>query len=143
MAGIYENAHLTIAATEAEDGHQGLLIAPQKAAVEITLPSRRRPVFAQTIPSHTGFQQHQVTQTHHVLPPLITRAWVFQERMLSRRVLQSGRDELLLECGMGQRCEGGMLTVRTATGMPFVLEGLRRVLSSRAVSSGSGCGTRP
>ncbi|KAF2803123.1 HET-domain-containing protein [Mytilinidion resinicola] len=45
-------------------------------------------------------------------PPLLTRAWVYQERVLSTRVLHFDADELLWECSETFACECGAVEAR-------------------------------
>ena len=49
----------------------------------------------------------QLTEVEHITQafPLLSRAWVYQERMLSRRVLYCNQSELQLECREGITCE--------------------------------------
>lgn len=39
--------------------------------------------------------------------PLLTRAWAFQERLLARRIIYLGQNELFWECTEGYGCECG------------------------------------
>ncbi|KAF2138415.1 uncharacterized protein K452DRAFT_216366, partial [Aplosporella prunicola CBS 121167] len=76
MADIYEGAYLTIAATAAASGEDGLYKIPDTADA-----------------------------------PLLSRAWVFQERILSSRVIHFGAEEMLFECKSKFLCEcGGVST---------------------------------
>lgn len=44
---------------------------------------------------------------HYFGLPLLARAWAFQERMLSPRVIHFGETELIWECRKGTFCECG------------------------------------
>ncbi|KAI1302226.1 HET-domain-containing protein [Xylaria venustula] len=51
--------------------------------------------------------------------PLLTRAWVFQERNLSPRILHFCKQELVWECAQAMRCECGGLTNSSNLKMRF------------------------
>lgn len=51
------------------------------------------------------------TQAYHF--PLLTRAWVFQERLLSPRVIHFSHNELIWECMGHGGCQCGGFDVRT------------------------------
>ncbi|KAK8128959.1 heterokaryon incompatibility protein-domain-containing protein [Apiospora sp. TS-2023a] len=115
MASIYRNAYLTLAATAANDGSEGLF--------------KRRPVdtysYALSVGgAQDGPEEEDVTiratmhRKHDSLRavddlsesglaslPLMTRAWCFQERLLSSRILHFAADEMLWECQEATRCE--------------------------------------
>ncbi|GAB1317117.1 hypothetical protein MFIFM68171_07327 [Madurella fahalii] len=46
--------------------------------------------------------------------PLLNRAWVFQERILSRRTIHFGTSEIMWECRSCYHCECGMIAPTTA-----------------------------
>jgi hypothetical protein len=95
MADIYENASTTIAATCCSDSDQGLFSRTQDELMRANsigdtgLSVRRsKPAFP--------IQPH-----HHRnddLWPLLSRAWVYQERRLSSSVIHLARDQLYWEC---------------------------------------------
>ncbi|KAK4185644.1 heterokaryon incompatibility protein-domain-containing protein [Podospora australis] len=45
----------------------------------------------------------------HDCEPLLTRAWVFQERLLSKRTIHIGTSEIMWECRCCYHCECGMI----------------------------------
>ncbi|KAI1374788.1 HET-domain-containing protein [Hypoxylon crocopeplum] len=126
MADIYRNSYVTIAATASKDSTGGLnpggtrqqatslkgrtaldkpfsiqcyyAMAPQTPAGEGT-PNR---VIQHPIPSISALEDFGETIP---LFPLLTRGWVFQERLLSPRFLHFGRDELLWDCRETMLCE--------------------------------------
>lgn len=114
MAKIYSNSHLTIAATAAKDSRGGLYqkdqkfdsiqISPRENDEELTTVYCR-----QWIPHWTAPMVHprrsewfSLTKEHF---PLLTRAWVLQERLLSPRTLHFGAGELVWECCELFTCE--------------------------------------
>ncbi|KAF1987704.1 HET-domain-containing protein [Aulographum hederae CBS 113979] len=105
MCTIYERAYLTIAATRSSNGNGGLF--SMRSDIELTgetsdgesyrLYARRK---IEHILSFTSLVEMS-------LYPLLTRAWVFQERLLSRRVIHFGPQELVWECREITDCECG------------------------------------
>lgn len=93
MWSIYSNATLTLAATRCVDCRDTLLPQLQRTVhgrsatgQPIALAARVQSSFQR--PSHIGNGSY----------PLLSRAWVFQERLISRRVVHFGYDELYWEC---------------------------------------------
>lgn len=104
MASIYRNAYLTIAATKASSGAGGLFTETPDFEVRGTTPAGEDYflVFREKI-------QHElsVDLTTDLRFPLMARGWIYQERMLSPRVLHFGHHELFFECSTSCRCECG------------------------------------
>ncbi|KAI9772555.1 MAG: hypothetical protein M1840_000760 [Geoglossum simile] len=99
MASIYGNAYLTIAATKSSSGSGGCFstAAQEHRALKLNLIDDNTGV------AHPIYVRRQIphydpnaTRGRHY--PLLTRAWCFQERLLSPRVLHFGSQELLWEC---------------------------------------------
>lgn len=121
MMEVYRSAYITIAATASRDDEQGMFM------------ETRRPVLAQKkflfnngdcdvaiwfreqLPHPDQFHKEQ---DYGDSMPLMTRAWVFQERLLSRRYLHFGEHELLWECLEEVDCECNF------AGRPFLLNNL-------------------
>jgi hypothetical protein len=108
MADIYEGAYLTLAATAATNCEAGLF----------NDASRVEPTHAHEIrgnPPSTIFLRKQiphffVTPEAAVIEqsfPLLSRAWVYQERLLSRRILHFTGSELQWECQQIVDCQCG------------------------------------
>ncbi|KAK8102405.1 hypothetical protein PG984_015551 [Apiospora sp. TS-2023a] len=104
MASIYRNAYLTIAATKASSGAGGLFNETPDFELSGTTPAGEDYflVFREKI-------QHElsVDLTTDLHFPLMARGWIYQERMLSPRVLHFGYHELFFECATSCRCECG------------------------------------
>ncbi|KAI0011591.1 HET-domain-containing protein [Xylariaceae sp. FL0662B] len=105
MASIYHNAYLTIAATKSSGGGGGLFTKTPDFEVSGTTPAGEDYylVFREKI-------DHDLSVDSNILQfPLMTRAWVYQERMLSPRVLHFGYYELFFECSSELSCECGSI----------------------------------
>lgn len=99
MRLIYRNALLTLAGTRCNNGDDYLL-QPFKRTID-GLDEKGQPQAVEV-----RFQSHCAIP-YSSLPgnPLLSRGWVFQERLLSRRFLHFGYDELLWECMEQKFCE--------------------------------------
>jgi len=116
MCEIYGKAYLTIAATHSQDGRGGLFCETPDFGVSGVAPGTLggdyRVFFRERIDHHLdcsswamGNGMERVGHATMVHFPLLTRAWVYQERMLSTRVLHFGRYEVFFECRSDIRCE--------------------------------------
>ncbi|KAH0498520.1 hypothetical protein TgHK011_005772 [Trichoderma gracile] len=112
MATIYENAYLTLAATASTDSHGGLY--------RILPPETYERAFAY---GGDGFGEATTICVRKALPhfdhslfpetsmwmkkelPLLERAWAYQERVLSSRLLHFCNSELSFECNEGADCQ--------------------------------------
>lgn len=129
MSNIYTYAHLNIAATFARNSTEGLF--HKRTAHHF--PGER------DVPDESNWTQPNGTYVGEVngreiclrvsryrdhitilldrLPefwdnvPLLSRAWVLQERLLARRVLHFTGSEMIWECGSGYACECGVLEI--------------------------------
>lgn len=113
MASIYNNSYLTLAATAAKDGSGGLFKPRDTDTHSFTVTNPSNPAEYATICS-TKRRKHDCFRGIDEAPedtstalPLMTRAWVFQERLLSPRLLHFSSDELVWECQETTRCECG------------------------------------
>jgi len=108
MADIYQNSYITLAATASKDGMGGLYPDTHTAATaECELYTNgptgirvRKKVRHWTWPP---------TKASSELYPLLSRAWAFQERILSSRTLHFCKKELVWECKEAILCECGSL----------------------------------
>lgn len=105
MANIYRNAYITLAATAAKDADGGLYTPYDQP------PAHRigSPVLSVHFPDGTERQifarrsfDHDATSL-----PLLKRGWVYQERLLSPRVLYFVGEEVIWECNHAIACECG------------------------------------
>ncbi|KAE8150466.1 heterokaryon incompatibility protein-domain-containing protein [Aspergillus avenaceus] len=116
MGDIYENALLTVSAT-ASDGIRTGLFHNQRSPYH-----KLNPRLA-SLGSVDIYARKPCKETHHVIFeggehftmrsirdslsgfPILSRGWTFQERILSRRVLHLGPEELAWECLESVQCE--------------------------------------
>jgi len=115
MANIYRNAYLTIAATRGRGGQDGLFGATPDSEVAGTTPTGEpfSLFFRERIDHKLSFETGSggegpaahFRESSSKRFPLLTRAWVLQERLLSPRVLHFGPYELFWECHAAVCCE--------------------------------------
>lgn len=112
MADIYENAALTLAAASSADSLGGLF---RKSTPEVLISHGRE---GQTQPAIRQFSNPVFFQYGHrqsalekpgenKISPLMKRAWIYQERMLSGQILFFTPLELVFECRVSSRTESG------------------------------------
>ncbi|KAJ4193058.1 hypothetical protein NW759_016601 [Fusarium solani] len=111
MAQIFQNAYVTIAGTKSQNPNDGYFSVgpPKYKATRIEHEAQdgtvRHAYVRQTIPhffSTEGSHQSDYTPGNF---PLLTRGWVFQERLLSPRILHLGDVEMAWECNEVCACE--------------------------------------
>jgi hypothetical protein len=108
MASIYENSYITLAAATSQDSTIGCFdgkdwseFEPYRLTAIPKLDARGCSIYARRSLPHT------LERVHYTYFPLLSRAWVFQERLLSRRMLYLGKGELQWECKQTHKCECG------------------------------------
>ncbi|KAK4455192.1 heterokaryon incompatibility protein-domain-containing protein [Podospora aff. communis PSN243] len=124
MASIYEHAFLVLSATKSSDAYEGMYTSETHKTHTIKLPtSAQGPhpgcdeqhgaaadknddsefvIFYRKPLTHLrGFSQWEL--------PTTLRAWIFQERILSTRILHFGPEELTWECLESFACQCGLL----------------------------------
>ncbi|KAH6972470.1 heterokaryon incompatibility protein [Ilyonectria sp. MPI-CAGE-AT-0026] len=101
MSEVYTNSFCNISAMDAPDAHHSMFCSrdPNSLCPEIVHLATGSEVAPYLI-SHTTFWDSEVS---HAL--VNTRAWVLQERLLSRRILHFGERQLLWECQMKDAAE--------------------------------------
>ncbi|PVH88185.1 HET-domain-containing protein, partial [Cadophora sp. DSE1049] len=104
MADVYMNSQLNIAATHSSSGKGGCFAerwSLDNEELEYKIYVRNALHVA-----HDHFTRSMdYTNTMELASPLLSRAWVFQERLLSVRTLHFHAEELIWECGSGISCE--------------------------------------
>jgi hypothetical protein len=112
MASVYSNGYLTTAGTKSANGRGGLFIKRPDFRVLGTTPDGEeyclcfRERIDHQIDSILGSAGMTCSVTYY---PLISRAWVYQGRMLSTRVSHFGRYELFFGCKSSILCECGAI----------------------------------
>lgn len=96
MCQIYENSLLTLAAASSSSGQGGLFYNSPKVEITGTVPGSGQEyrLFARFNFNHRFFDY-----------PLMNRAWVMQERLLSPRTLYFTSQELVWECRARNVCQ--------------------------------------
>jgi hypothetical protein len=120
MSSIYQGAELVISAQSATNVHEGFLsltAAKNAPFKRVELPFKMPDGTTRTtklsiredqhggyfnIPAH---HSHRPVDDNDTLVPLTTRAWVFQESFLARRILYATPSELAWQCSTCFRCE--------------------------------------
>ena len=102
MAEIYQNSLLTIAATSARNGSQGLFM-DRPDVEKAQTPGGELSVLYRPVVNHARYRQLKGTGRMSV--PLLQRGWTFQEQILSTRILHFTQEELLWECRSEIFCE--------------------------------------
>jgi hypothetical protein len=111
MCDIYENAHLTISATSSPNCTVGMLDFSNNSDRQFhgtnAAGGRYSYIATPGFRAHPSFLTEVGERTKYW--PLLDRAWAFQERMLSPRVLHFSRGELIWECQEETFCECGLM----------------------------------
>ncbi|KAK8235115.1 heterokaryon incompatibility protein-domain-containing protein [Phyllosticta capitalensis] len=117
MFGVYKNAKVTFAALFGENSKTGLRDDKFKQQTRVaaklrldqstySLCVRRRHYLWLELSDQVYFEGlHK-----NIRVPLLTRAWTYQERMMSPRKLFFTEDEILYQCACGNKCECGIAT---------------------------------
>ncbi|KUJ12714.1 HET-domain-containing protein [Mollisia scopiformis] len=109
MEAVYGHSYCNIAATASADGRGGLFRERDPKMIEPCTVNMSTSVKGQK--TDYRISDFSIWWKHFEASPLNVRAWVMQERLLSPRVLQFDRDQLLWECNELTACErhpGGM-----------------------------------
>ena len=92
MGDIYENSHITIAATASEDSKGGLFSSTRPVMRRLNKhPHLYVRASVDRFPKWAGSSVPKSM-------PLLTRAWVYQERRLSTRTIHFGKYQVYWEC---------------------------------------------
>ncbi len=111
MSKVYQNSFCNICATGAFDSNDGLFftretacILPVKAEINLTflLPTGLTTLYKKKA---AYLVETNFWPEYYASAPIITRAWVVQERLLSPRVIHFGRNQIGWECMTMDACE--------------------------------------
>ncbi|CAG8979562.1 hypothetical protein HYALB_00011916 [Hymenoscyphus albidus] len=97
MEDIYSSAYFTLAATAAVDSNSGFLQRNITSEYVCIQDDSGQLMYTCTCPADFDREVDQA--------PLNKRAWVMQERFLSRRTIHFGANQMYWECGEGVYCE--------------------------------------
>ncbi|KAF5494601.1 hypothetical protein CGCS363_v009093 [Colletotrichum siamense] len=109
MANIYQHAYVTLAASKATDSSRGLYTSspdPKYQAQQLSLVNDV---------DDTDFPLQVCSDLLHIdgffdFFPISRRAWVYQERLLSARVVHFAGAEVNWECNSARNCECGQIS---------------------------------
>lgn len=127
MFEVYKNSYTTLAALSGRDSRAGLRTASNRSEAiplaylqfdQVVNETTARvatstiPLYIQ--PSHPFDDKvhgNAILPSHRDRYPLLQRAWCFQERMVSPRVLFFTESEIIYQCFQDARCECGATTL--------------------------------
>ncbi|KAF2688451.1 HET-domain-containing protein [Lentithecium fluviatile CBS 122367] len=120
MASIYENAYVTIAAATSANSTVSCFEGKPPSVHNLYKPHKLQSIQklgagSCSVSARWSFP-HAVDGIERVFFPLLSRAWVFQERILSPRVIYLGVYELQWECRWSNNCECGAVSDNGAAG---------------------------
>jgi hypothetical protein len=106
MGSIYQNSYLTIAATKCHGSDESLFteINPVYKAIEVTKAGNAPILFRKRL-EHPDALDYAYCSLFEEDFPLLTRGWVYQERLLSPRMIHFATNELVWECLEESWCE--------------------------------------
>ncbi|KAI0881269.1 heterokaryon incompatibility protein-domain-containing protein [Annulohypoxylon maeteangense] len=108
MCDIYENSYLTIAATSSPNCSFDIFKTESRKLADIAGQSATGKPYR--VMAVDGLRHPDIDTPHDIMLrdwPLLSRAWVFQERLLSPRILHLTQFEIIWECKDGSMCECG------------------------------------
>lgn len=108
MASIYENAYLTLAAGASEDDDGGFFAVPQERFARPHLLALELDGVPRNIYVRYSVDHPDAYWPAREVLPLMQRGWCFQERLLSRRYLCFGSNEIMWECMEDVACTCSM-----------------------------------
>lgn len=110
MSTIYQNAALTIAATKSCDSHDELFAQTHvlHSSTEVTKVGDCT-IYLRKYLDHPTWPSSHIQSTKANVP-LLARAWVYQERLLSPRMVHYTANELVWECREELLCECSTLS---------------------------------
>jgi hypothetical protein len=120
MAEVYAGSAVTIAATSAKNGNEGLFVAKGESAwnkaVPFSIANYQGEQTTVYIRSAGGLNDHHSISRNNLFDahPLSRRGWVLQERLLSTRILMFTSCELVFDCQTLLWCECGHFPFKSA-----------------------------
>jgi len=114
MASIYSNGFVTLAATKSANCNGGFYTDPDTNTTDARREIRHKGVEAFALYSQKSLQHRTFGDAQL---PLLSRAWAFQERLLSPRVVHFADEELFWECIGKGSCECGVSSSQSWYGL--------------------------
>lgn len=108
MSDYYGDALLTLAADTVPDTTATCFPRPTSQSVVLSISDGSKKVKVTKIPVHVSMKSIRFEKNPPLCMPLFSRAWAFQERLMSVRTLHLGPEELVWECSSELWCECGM-----------------------------------
>lgn len=132
MASIYQNAFITLAGTSSGAPDEGLFHSgtspntPKPTPATLYFNGRTSQVLSSPPLPHIRDFTTSASASSSTCFPLLSRAWVYQERILSPRFLHFTSSELYWECRSHEFCECGEYSQRLTLGSKaeFALKGV-------------------
>jgi Heterokaryon incompatibility protein (HET) len=112
MSHVYKNSFCNIAATGAADGNQGCFFSRNPNTISAT---KIQPKWDDALSESYLVAQPLVHfQSNFLGSPLLSRAWVLQERLLAPRTLHFTKEQVFWECRTHMACEMYPNGIKTA-----------------------------
>jgi hypothetical protein len=120
MASVYSNSYLNIAATSASNGHGGCFTQRSLRHISRNIDTRSflvnksgnyhpdvfvRPSFDPIHYRYSAYTTNELNPLDAHTTPLLSRAWIFQERNLAPRTVHFHPSEMIMECKSDFFCE--------------------------------------
>lgn len=106
MDEIYGSSLLNIAAALASDGNGGCFAKRDPKSIRgFKVEGTSKGAGGSLVTAYCTVESERLFEKNVVKTPLISRAWVFQERYLAPRTLYFGLDQLFWECRSSLACE--------------------------------------
>lgn len=111
MCEVFGSAYLTLFATKARSGNDGLYGSSMRNERPLRLhgtdPITKKPyiLYSRCISRTSHFYDSPDPATLRRSLPLLTRGWVYQERLMSPRILHFGEQEISWECSGETICQ--------------------------------------
>jgi len=129
MSSIYGNALVTIKAAGSDNSHGGLFLPRNPSTLAPAIFRCLAPGFEDVNQATIYFREVSSERE-----PLETRAWTYQEDLLSPRTLTYGLREMWWECKSGRKSDGGRQVIEShmVSGLPKPLRTTRPAQFPRA-----------
>ncbi|KAI1383063.1 HET-domain-containing protein [Hypoxylon trugodes] len=121
MFGVYRNAYVTLAALYGDSSASGLRSSSMNNQLtkmaDLCYGQYRCPIYIRQDPHYLTDNYRGSLSDYHQpnkWAPLLCRAWTYQERMVSPRVLYFDKSEIIFQCFSTIACECGITQYHTS-----------------------------